>query len=378
MVQADSPYQYLTVDVNDTLFTATIVSGSNVPAGGALVVPTTVDVGGTTYTVVAIGDNAFNGNTVITSLSFEGGSSVTSIGVSAFYACTNLTNVIFPANLESIDTSAFQSCIHLTSITFPESPLILKLFAFGYCSELDSVRFAGGYPDGANYDTWAFRFSGVQWGNDSFPDKGIPTFTTTDLLSWTDIPNGASNGAKHFIGQTLTEPTVPCFAEGTRILTQHGYKAIETLDAEDRIVTSDLRIVPFNLFKTATLQTTTKKTAPYLIQRHAFGHNLPAAPIQLSPDHKIQIGAGRWLSAKMAARNNPRITQCDVGAPVTYYQIECENYFKDNLIAEGLTVESYGTIKATGGKKDIYTWNEELAALTRPADIEKKAAPKSA
>jgi hypothetical protein len=78
--------------------------------------------------------------------------------------------------------------------------------------------------------------------------------------------------------ETITTDTVTlkttggvgCFAEGTRILTQSGYKAIETLTADDRIVTADNRVVAFKRMKT-TLRTTTKRTAPYLIRPHAFG-----------------------------------------------------------------------------------------------------------
>lgn len=164
---------------------------------------------------------------------------------------------------------------------------------------------------------------------------------------------------------TITLPdSIPCFAEGTRILTQNGYKAIEMLTADDRIVTSDRRILAFKRMKT-TLRTTTKRTAPYLVQPHAFGHNLPASPVRLSPIHKIQIGKGRWISPEVAARTNPLVTQCEIGGTVTYYHIECENYLRDNLVTEGLTVESFGSRKAVGGRKDIYTWNERLNAYTR-------------
>jgi hypothetical protein len=81
----------------------------------------------------------------------------------------------------------------------------------------------------------------------------------------------------------------------------------------------------------------------------------------------------------MAARSNPLVTQCETGLPVTYYHILCEDYFKDDLVTEGLTVESYGTLKAMG-RKNIYTWNKELQALTRPETryIENKPVSKSA
>jgi len=163
-----------------------------------------------------------------------------------------------------------------------------------------------------------------------------------------------------------SNPGVSCFVEGTRILTQAGYKAVEALKSDDVIVTADNRAVAFRLLKT-TLPTTTDRIAPYLIQPHAFGRNLPSAPIRLSPTHKIQIGKGLWISAEKAARSNPLITQCEIGAPVTYYHVECKEFLRDNLVTEGLVVESFGSKRATGGRKDIYTWSKHLNAYTRVA-----------
>ena len=167
--------------------------------------------------------------------------------------------------------------------------------------------------------------------------------------------------------------TLPCFARGTRVLTQHGYKAIEMLEHNDYIVTPDSRVIDFKLFKT-TVATTTKHTAPYLIQPHAFGHNVPSAPLRLSATHKIQLAEGLWTSPEKAALTNSLVTQCEIGAPVTYYHIECANYLKDNIVTEGMIVESLGTTKATGGKSDIYAWNSRLNAYTRVGHMD---SPKS-
>ena len=167
--------------------------------------------------------------------------------------------------------------------------------------------------------------------------------------------------------------SLPCFARGTRVLTQHGYKAIEMLEHNDYIVTPDRRVIDFKLFKT-TVDTTTKHTAPYLIQPHAFGRNVPSAPLRLSATHKIQLADGLWTSPEKAALTNPLVTQCEIGTPVTYYHIECANYLKDNIVTEGMIVESLGTTKATGGKSDIYAWNSKLNAYTRVGHME---SPKS-
>ena len=187
--------------------------------------------------------------------------------------------------------------------------------------------------------------------------------------------NGVES-ARTSVAVTVSAPAPPappsnivCFAEGTRVLTQNGYKAIEALKNSDLLITADGRTIDFQLFKT-TLRTTTERTAPYLIQAHAFGRNLPSAPIRLSASHKIQLCKGLWTSAEKAVLTNPLVKQCAIGGPVTYYHIECENYLKDDIVTEGLVVESLGTVKATGGRSDIYTWNSRLGAYTRIANME--------
>ena len=79
---------------------------------------------------------------------------------------------------------------------------------------------------------------------------------------------------------------------------------------------------------------------------------------------------GLWTSPATAALTNPLVKQCAVGEPVTYYHIECENYLQDNIVTEGLVVESFATLKTTGGRKDIYTWNSRKNAYTRLANVE--------
>ncbi len=101
---------------------------------------------------------------------------------------------------------------------------------------------------------------------------------------------------------------------------------------------------------------------------------MPSAPLRLSATHKIQLTEGLWTSPEKAALTNSLVTQCEIGAPVTYYHIECANYLKDNIVTEGMIVESLGTTKATGGKSDIYAWNSRLNAYTRVGHMD---SPKS-
>ena len=104
----------------------------------------------------------------------------------------------------------------------------------------------------------------------------------------------------------------------------------------------------------------------------AFGKKLPNDIVRLSPTHKILIRKGVWTSPEWAAQTNIHVKQYGIGEPITYYHIECENYLKDNLVTEGLIVESFGTLKSAKGLRDIYKWNNKLNGFTRIAYNPKK------
>jgi BspA type Leucine rich repeat region (6 copies)/Putative Ig domain/Immunoglobulin domain/MBG domain len=69
------------------------VLGYTVNLGSSVSIPASITVGGTTYSVTSIADNAFRDNTSLSSVSIP--SSVTSIGDSAFNNCANLNRVTF-------------------------------------------------------------------------------------------------------------------------------------------------------------------------------------------------------------------------------------------------------------------------------------------
>jgi len=203
-------------------------------------------------------------------------------------------------------------------------------------------------------------------------DLGLGSESTQHLVIVVDSGAFGGEGGSYVISYSPeTTPAVNqppggtiCFGAGTRLLTADGYKAIDTLTVADKIVTSDGRIVAAKgiWFE---IPVTTKATAPYRVEAHAFGHNKPAAPIVLSPNHKIQISPRLWTSPEDAAANgNKRVIQFGVGKSMRYCHLECEDYLRDNLVAEGLVVESLSAPGAFKGVQ-VYTWNARLKAYTR-------------
>ena len=83
--------------------TVTIVGGSDVT--GDVVIGETVVIEGKTYQVTGIGDNAFNGNTAITSITIPDG--INTIGAGAFDGCSQLTTIIIGKGVTTIGEKAF-------------------------------------------------------------------------------------------------------------------------------------------------------------------------------------------------------------------------------------------------------------------------------
>lgn len=158
-----------------------------------------------------------------------------------------------------------------------------------------------------------------------------------------------------------TPANVPCFTAGTRILTPTGYRTVETLSDDDLVVTAEGLTVPIKV-SSNTFKAIAKGNAPYIIPAHSFGRNAPPAELRLSPLHAFQIRKGVWQSGRTA--NNPNVKQYAIGEDVTYYHLECPNFFRDNLIANGCVVESFAGKQVPKGQI-VYTPNRRLGGYTR-------------
>ena len=151
----DDYYQYFVHNdvLYDILSDSTVrVSSREIPATGPsftlphayqgdILIPSTFDWEGNTYTVVGIGSNAFNdveyGGSGLTSIVIP--NTVTFIGDYAFSTCTGLTGIELPGSLVSIGTGAFSGCIGFTRIDFPNSVNTIGNMAFSYCTSLTSL-----------------------------------------------------------------------------------------------------------------------------------------------------------------------------------------------------------------------------------------------
>lgn len=103
------------------------------------VIPSTVDYGGETYTVVKIGEEAFNDNKKIETLEIP--ATVKVIGKKAFLQCKHLTKIQFSPGLERIGERAFSQCIHLKELNLPSGLTEIGKNAFFFDKELEKIVF---------------------------------------------------------------------------------------------------------------------------------------------------------------------------------------------------------------------------------------------
>ena len=136
-------YEILTGSTNAVAVTnySTAYSINNHVSGG-VVIPSSVEYNGATYSVTSIGRDAFMNCPDLISISIP--NTVTSIGGFAFRDCTGLISITIPNSVTSIGRSAFSGCTGLTSITIPNSVTSIEPCVCFGCSSLNSINVASG------------------------------------------------------------------------------------------------------------------------------------------------------------------------------------------------------------------------------------------
>ena len=219
-------------DFNAETKQATVIAKSSGKYSGEIVIPESVEYGGTTYSVTSIGDNAFSGCSGLTSVTIGNsvtsirdytfcncsgltsvtiGNSVTSIGEKAFWYCSRLTSVTIGNSVTSIGEGAFEDCSVLTSVTIPNSVKSIGNRAFQYCFGLTSVTIGNSvtsigestFLGCSGMTSVTIPNSVTSIGNSAFQNcSGLPSVTIPNSV--TSIGNIAFGGCSR-----LTSITIP-------------------------------------------------------------------------------------------------------------------------------------------------------------------------
>ena len=188
---------------------AAVIAKSSGGYSGEVVIPESVEYGGTTYSVTSIGDWAFNYCSGLTSVTIP--NSVVSIGRYAFYYCSGLTSVTIGNSVTSIGGSAFRDCSGLISVTIPNSVTSIGEYAFNNCSGLTSVTIPNSVKSIGDY---AFDnctgLTSVTIGN-SVESIGDWAFVNCRGLTSVTIPNSVTSIGDYAFKDCyrLTSVTIP-------------------------------------------------------------------------------------------------------------------------------------------------------------------------
>ena len=147
---------YYNVDVENK--TAEVTDGRM--SSGAVVIPASISLYGTDYSVTSIGNRAFMGCFDLTSIEIP--SSVTSIGDIAFADCRQLTSIEIPKSVTSIGEFVFEFCLELNSVTMQRTtPPVAGIHIFEMCDNLETIYVPLGAAEAYNVMPWN-RFSIVE------------------------------------------------------------------------------------------------------------------------------------------------------------------------------------------------------------------------
>jgi hypothetical protein len=156
--------------------------------------------------------------------------------------------------------------------------------------------------------------------------------SSNTLLGSLTFFNKAGNKPLGLAGMQAAATQIACFAEGTMIETAHGPRRVESLAVGDEVVTR------FGTDRVGWLATGGLR-APSPAgdgAAGAFGQNVPARDLFVSPDHAIYVD--RVLVPAKLLTNGTTVRQVEMPR-VTYHHIELERH--DVVLAEGLPAETY-------------------------------------
>ena len=120
---------------------------------------------------------------VVTVPSSIGGHTVTSIGLSAFSYCSNLTQIILPDSITSISGRAFWGCTGLTQLILPDSVTSIGNWAFYGCTSLTEINIP------KNLTSASSAFAGSSITTFHFPEgfQAIPAYMFSGCKSLTQL-----------------------------------------------------------------------------------------------------------------------------------------------------------------------------------------------
>ena len=225
--------------------------------------------------VTSIGNSAFNGCYSLYSINIPEG--VTSIGNNAFNECYSLSLINIPEAVTNISGYAFSSCYSLSLINIPEAVTNISSYAFSSCYSLSSINIPEGVTSIGNYTfQYCYSLSSIIIPS-NVTSIGNNAFSYCRSLSSINIPEGVTSiGNSAFNGcYSLSSINIP---EGVTSIGNYTFQ---------------------NCYGMAYYDFRASKSVPTLSNTNAF-NNIPSDCKIVVPDslHSSWTTATNWSTYK--------------------------------------------------------------------------------
>lgn len=190
-----------------------------------ITIPDYISWGNIRYTVMAIGERAFQGGSITSikgpsklTIIYEGafedcnnlktvdlGNVLKYIDANAFAGCSNLSNIELPATVISIASKAFYNCKSITSITIPQAARVLDGDIFIGCTRLSDLQLS------EENDYFSLEH-GILYDGDKSTAILINPWMAVRNANWTDFslpPSLRRIGPYSFYGLCMDNLTIP-------------------------------------------------------------------------------------------------------------------------------------------------------------------------
>ena len=222
------------------------------------------------------------------------------------------------------------------SLTVAENTTYVEQF---YASNNATWSIIGGADStlfNINASTGALTFNTAP--NFEIPGSAAGTNTYNVIIKAIDTVTGGYGTKEVRIGVTdVNENTggAVCFLADAPVLTPAGYKLISSIKEGDLVRTAAGRDVAVKRVFAKEYQAGASVN-PYVIPKGSFGA-LRALPI--SPNHEVMTARG------MVAAKNLGLPRMKMAGSFTYYNLELEDWVRDNLVVAGVECESLAPAK---------------------------------
>lgn len=383
----DSTDANIQFTVNSDGKTATIYDYTG--SASSLTIPETVSYGGTTYTVTAIGNEAFGkayGTTDLSTTEIVIPGTVKTIGYSAFEGSSSIKKITIGEGVQSIGERAFYGLTGLTEISFPESVVYIGPSICENNTSLKTVTIAGelfesDFGSGAFSGCTSLEKVNITGSVDQIPDEAF--FGCAKLSSLTLAEGITKIGSDAFYGceglQTISLPST-VKSIGSSAFSESGLKEIVVPENVTEIGTSAFayctalksvtingRIteIPNSLFENCTnLKTVKLPVGITSIGSSAFSENNSLTNIAIGrsgvsdytliiPDTVTSIKKEAFYSEGRSAEN--KFTYVDMGSGVSSLGASAFEGFKTTTVITSKalnTISSYAFCNT--GAENVY------------------------